>query len=100
MLHDVEITTATTNAPVPGLSTGGLFVEALARRDFTAMACSLSPTVRFRALLPPRDVDVVGRDATMTEFRRWFADEAEALEILTRRSGRSVPASTCGGASA
>ena len=88
MLHDVEITTATTNASVPEPSTGGLFVEALARRDFTAMACCLSPTVRFRALLPRRDVDVVGRDATMAEFRRWFADEADALEILDATVGQ------------
>ena len=64
------------------------------------MACCLAPTVHFRALLPPRDVDVVGWDATMAEFRRWFANEADAFEILDATVGRSVPASTCGGASA
>jgi hypothetical protein len=51
------------------------------------MACCLAPTVHFRALLPPRDVDVVGGDATMAEFRRWFANEAEAFEILDATIG-------------
>ena len=87
MLHDVDTTPATTDAPFVGLSTGGLFLEALARRDFTAMACCLAPTVHFRALLPPRDVDVVGWDATMAEFRLWFANEAETFEILDATVG-------------
>ena len=87
MLPDVDTTPATTDPPFVGLSTGGLFLEALARRDFTAMACCLAPTVHFRALLPPRDVDVVGWDATMAEFRRWFANEADAFEILDATVG-------------
>jgi hypothetical protein len=91
MLHDLETTPATTRAPVPALSTGGSFLEALARRDFTAMACCLSPTVRFRALLPPRDVDVVGCEATIAEFRRWFANEAEAFEVLDATVGEVGP---------
>ena len=91
MLHDVETTPATTDAPFLGLSTGGLFLEALARRDFTAMACCLAPTVHFRALLPPRDVDVVGCEATMAEFRLWFANEAEAFEILDATIGEIGP---------
>ena len=91
MLHDVDTTPATTDAPFLGLSTGGLFLEALARRDFTAMACCLSPTVHFRALLPRRDVDVVGWDATMAEFRLWFASEAEAFEMLDATVGEIGP---------
>ena len=51
------------------------------------MACCLSPTVHFRALLPRRDVDVVGWDATMAEFRLWFANETEAFEILDATVG-------------
>jgi len=91
MLHDLETTPPTTRAHVPGLSTGALFLEALARRDFAAMACCLSPTVHFRALLPRRDVDVVGWDATMAEFRLWFADEAESFEILDATIGDVGP---------
>ena len=87
MLHDVDTTPATTDTPFVGLSTGGLFLEALARRDFAAMACCLAPTVHFRALLPSRDVDVVGWDATMAEFRLWFANEAEGFEILDATVG-------------
>jgi hypothetical protein len=91
MPHDVETLPATTGAAVLGLSTGGLFLEALARRDFTAMACCLAPTVRFRALLPRRDVDVIGWDATIAEFRRWFGNEAEAFEILDATVGEIGP---------
>jgi hypothetical protein len=87
MLHDVDTTPASTDAPFLGLSTGGLFLEALARRDFRAMACCLTPTVHFRALLPRRDVDVVGSDATMAEFRLWFANEADAFEVLDATVG-------------
>src|SRR6476660_4346193 len=65
MLHDVATTPATTDAPFVGLA----------------------PTVHFRALLPPRDVDVVGWDATMAEFRLWFANEAETFEILDATLG-------------
>ena len=91
MLHDVETMSATTDAPFLGLSTGGLFLEALARRDFPAMACCLAPTVHFRALLPPRNVDVVGYEATMAEFRLWFANEAEGFEILDATIGEIGP---------
>src|SRR6478752_4349592 len=71
----------TANVPAP-LTVGAVFVDALGRRDFEAMAGCLAPDVRFRALLPPRDVDVVGPDATIAEFRRWFGDESEALELV------------------
>src|SRR6476660_749228 len=91
MLHDVDTTPATTDAPFVGLSTGGLFLEALARRDFTAMACCLAPSVHFRALLPPRDVDVVGCDAMMAEFRRRFADDADAFEVRDATTGEVGP---------
>ena len=55
------------------------------------MACCLSPTVHFRALLPPREVDVVGWEATMAEFRLWFANEAEGFEILDATIGEIGP---------
>src|SRR6478672_1189509 len=91
MAHDVETTSAHSGAPILGLSTGGSFLEALSRRDFTAMACCLAPSVHFRALLPPRDVDVVGCDAMMAEFRRWFADDADAFEVLDATIGDVGP---------
>lgn len=47
--------------------------------------------MHFRALLPPRDVDVVGCEATMAEFRLWFANEAEVFEILDATIGEIGP---------
>ena len=64
------------------LSIGRTFLESLASRDFDGMARSLAPDVRFRALLPPRDVDVTGPEAALTEFRRWFGDDTERLELV------------------
>ena len=81
-----------------GFSTGGLFLEALARRDFDGMAGCLAPDVRFRALLPPRDVDVTGPDATLAEFRRWYGSEDETFEIVDATVGDFGPASISGGA--
>ena len=34
-------------------SVGGVFLEALANRDYELMASTLAPGVHFRALLPP-----------------------------------------------
>jgi hypothetical protein len=91
--HDGVMNTEIHSAPnaidasVIGLSTGGLFLEALARRDFDGMAGCLAPEVHFRALLPPRDVDVNGPDAMLAEFRRWFGDETEELEMLDATVG-------------
>jgi hypothetical protein len=73
------------------LSTGGSFLEALRRRDFAGMADCLAADVRFRALLPPRDVDVVGPAATLAEFRRWFGDDTEALELVDATVGEVGP---------
>ena len=61
---------------------GTAFLDALARRDFDGLATCLAPDVRFRALLPPRDVDVTGPEPMLAEFRRWFGDESEALELV------------------
>jgi hypothetical protein len=70
-----------------GLSTGGLFLESLARRDFAGMAGCLASDVRFRALLPSRDVDVTGPEAVLAEFRRWFGDDSETLELIDATVG-------------
>jgi len=42
-------------------STGGVFLEALANRDYELMGTALAPTVRFRAMLPPGPLDWQGR---------------------------------------
>ena len=55
-----------------GWPVAGLFVDALARRDFTAMAACLSPHVRLRALVPPGPFEAAGVDAAMARFEAWF----------------------------
>jgi SnoaL-like protein len=58
-----------TATPAPRWSVGGLVVEALARRDFAAMARCLGPGVRMRALLPGRVAEFTGP----AEVAGWFA---------------------------
>jgi hypothetical protein len=82
MTNETPTASAVPRTPVTALSAGERFLESLARRDFDGMACCLGPDLRFRALLPPRDVDVTGPEAALAEFRRWFGDESEQLELV------------------
>jgi hypothetical protein len=80
--------TTTTGTPPPGADTaqlidvGTAFVEALQRRDFDAMAGCLASDVRFRALLPPREIDTIGPDAVLAEFRGWLGPPDEKCEVV------------------
>jgi len=68
----------------------GTFVEALASRDFTAMAGCLDPDVRVRALLPPGLVEVTGKDAAIGIFRMVF-DDPDDLVLIDATVGEVGP---------
>jgi hypothetical protein len=87
MTETIHGATAVNCTPIVGLSSGGMFLESLSRRDFTAMEDCLAPSIRFRALLPPRDVDVTGPEAMLAEFRRWFGNDEERLEMVDATVG-------------
>jgi hypothetical protein len=53
----------------------GLFLDALTRRDFPALAGCLDPEVRFRALVPPGLLSATGPAETVAYFQRWFGGE-------------------------
>ena len=65
---------------------GGLFLEALAGRDFGGLAATLGPSVRFRALLPPGPVRGQGPDGVVDAFRSWFGG-AEDFELVDATVG-------------
>jgi len=67
-------------------SLGGRFLEALAARDYQAMAATLSPTVRFRALLPPGPMDWEGPEAVAETFNSWFGS-ANDFEVVDATVG-------------
>lgn len=69
------------------LSVASLFLEALARRDFDELRTCLDPTVRFRALLPPRTLAIEGADETVAQFRTWFG-EHEVVELIDASIGQ------------
>jgi hypothetical protein len=71
-MGETQGSAATSQGSTPRWSVGGLFVDALGRRDFEAMADCLDPDVRFRGLIPPGPFEVAGPEEVMARFRRWF----------------------------
>jgi hypothetical protein len=59
------------------------FVVALVERDYDAIARTLAPDVRMRALIPPGPIEVIGADAAAARFSSWFGG-AESLELVQR----------------
>ncbi len=73
-------------------SVGGIFLESLANRDYTRMAATLGPTVRFRAMLPPGPMDWEGPDAVAEAFSSWFAsaDDFELVDAMVGEVGNRL----------
>ena len=70
-------------------SVGGVFLEALATRDFERMATTLESTVRFRALLPSGPMELTGATDVAEAFRSWFgaADRFEVVDATVGEVG-------------
>jgi hypothetical protein len=64
----------------PGWSVAGLFIDAIAQRDFVALADCLDPAVRFRALVPRGVIAESDAPGTVSWFREWFGG-GNAFEI-------------------
>src|SRR5436190_549256 len=67
-------------------SVGGVFLEALANRDYERMATTLASGVRFRAMLPPGPMEWEGPDAVADAFSSWFG-EAHDFELVDAAVG-------------
>src|SRR5947207_10586013 len=67
-------------------SVGGVFLEALANRDYARMASTLGSAVRFRAMLPPGPMDWAGPDEVSGVFSSWFGD-AEDFDLVDATVG-------------
>lgn len=65
---------------------GGVFLEALANRDYPGMATTLNSGVRFRAMLPPGPMDWEGAEAVTDVFASWFG-AAEDFELIDATVG-------------
>ena len=84
--EDREDVMSTTQDPqtVARWSVGGVFLEALANRDFEQMATTLAPTVRFRAMLPPGPMDWEGPETVSGVFGSWFGDAKDFESAFVR----------------
>src|SRR5207247_4967415 len=65
---------------------GGVFLEALASRDYGLMGTTLAPDVRLRAMLPPGPTSWAGRDEVAGFFSSWFG-EATDFELIDAAVG-------------
>jgi hypothetical protein len=70
----------------------GRFIDGLAAHDFDAVVDSLTDDVAFRALLPRRVLDLVGRSAVRSTFDSWFgaAERWELVEAVVGEVGGRV----------
>ena len=64
---------------------GNTFVTALAERDYSRLAETLTPEVRMRALIPPGPIEISGPEAASAKFSSWFGD-AEDLQLISSGS--------------
>jgi hypothetical protein len=90
MDHELTGTPEAASEPTPPLSVGGLFIEALARRDFAALAGCLQPGVRLRALLPDGPAEMTGCEEVAGWFRSLFGGPEE-LELADATVGEVGP---------
>jgi hypothetical protein len=72
--------------PLARWSVGGVFLEALASRDYELMATTLASSVRFRALLPPGLMQWQGPPQVAEAFRSWFGDATD-FELIDATVG-------------
>jgi hypothetical protein len=74
------------------LAVAGRLIDALAARDFDAAVGTLAPEVRFRALLPRREVEVTGRGAVRSTLDTWFgaAEQWEMVEAVVGEVGGRI----------
>jgi hypothetical protein len=70
-------------------SVGGIFLEALATRDYERMATTLGATIRFRAMLPSGPMELEGSRDVAEAFRSWFggADQFEVVDATVGEVG-------------
>lgn len=68
-------------------SVGGIFLEALATRDYERMATTLASSIRFRALLPPGPMQWQGPPQVGGTFKSWFGD-ADDFELIDATVGQ------------
>lgn len=83
-----EVTTKETKT-MARWSVGGIFLEALATRDYERMATTLGADIRFRALLPPGTMQGQGPPQVAEAFRSWFggADDFELIDATVGEIG-------------
>ena len=89
-LSMTTLTTSSSQVEAGRWTVGGAFLDALARRAFTALADCLAPAVRFRALVPSRLIEEGTAEAMLTYLRRWFGSAA-GFELTDAAIGQVGP---------
>lgn len=79
-------TAAPPSTDATALPAAARLLDALTRRDFDALAQSLSPTIAFRALVPPGPFALDGADVVAAKFAQWFGGP-DSFEVLDASIG-------------
>jgi len=82
----------TTTVQPPSLVAAGRFIDGLAAGDLDAVADAVADDVRFRALLPRRQLELQSREAFRSTFDTWFgnADHWELVEAVIGEVGGRI----------
>lgn len=68
------------------LAAAAHLLDALTRRDFAALAQTLSPTVAFRALVPRGPFELAGPSEVAAKFEQWFGGP-DGFEVIDASMG-------------
>lgn len=70
----------------------GRFIDGIGARNFDDVVGTLTDDVTFRALLPKRVLEQVGRDAVRSDFDTWFgaAEHWEMVEAVVGEVGGRI----------
>jgi hypothetical protein len=84
------ITVESATDPNPQWEIAGLFLSALARRDFPELESCLDANVRFRALVPRGPIEANGAPQAAALFRKWFGED-DAFDVIDAAIGQIGP---------
>ena len=76
----------------PRFSVAGVFLEALARRDFTALSLTMADSVSLRALVPRGLKEWEGPEGVGSAFAGWFGnlEDFELVEAVIGEAGQRL----------
>jgi ketosteroid isomerase-like protein len=80
----------TATPPIPHFAVAGTFLEALAARDLTRLAATLTADAELHAMVPRGPLQFTGPEQISAALHRWFV-EVDEFELLDADIGEVGP---------